>query len=1244
MRHTMTRGIRSLAAGLAVLLAAATLTFGAAQPAHAADDPDRRGIPEVIDIRVGQDASSAVLVPDWYADVQIDSSEGIRGLGWAQYGSGWVLWNRALDPGVVTWHLTVTWPGETVERQYTVKIRATSAAPSWVSASVPTGQSWSPYQTQLEATQPAGFSLVAGALPAGLELTPDGLLHGTPTEDGFFEIEVRARNAWGSADRAFQIDLTAGTPAIPVWETSWLNAGTVTFPYSFDLVAHHTQSFAVVAGALPPGIDLVGGRLTGRPTVAGSYPFTVQATGFGGDTQTRAFTLLVQAAPPTWVTSRIDPAQVGEPFEFQLEATGAVTYAAQGALPEGLTLDPDGRLHGIPLAAGSTTIIFSATNSDSVTTARNYSIVVNPAAPVWTTTTLPGMRVADTIDLPLVASDAASFRVTAGALPAGLTISGDRVVGSPTAVGPYDVTIEAVGPAGATTSQRFTGSVDLAIPVWVTEQLGPFAIGSPVDVTIEATHATGFLPHGSVQIPPGLALNPTTGRLFGTPTTTGTFSLSLEPTNGPVTGEIRAFTLEVVDRAVWTGETELLLTTGQSVTLDAASSLSEGQFVSVTTGANPPLAAELTGDGIVITGARAGTGTVTMEYGNGAGTWSQQVEVEVRDAPVWTTTSAGELRQGVAVDTDLVASGAVDYVITDGALPAGLTLAADGSLTGTPTAYGPYAFTVTAFNGASGASASVSREFTGIVSAPLPVWTTESIAPFGATSSVVSWVNATNATTYSVVAGVLPEGVTFSGGLFSGTPTTPGEYPVTLRARNATGDAVDREFVIEVRPVATWIGPLSVLASVGEEISINEWIGGGRPSLASWSGSAVTFRWVDGELLMSAFAPGTASVTVLYTNGAAFWSQELSVEVRNAPVWRSEELGAMRAGEPFDGLVEATDATGFEILAGALPDGLELAADGSISGTPLHAGPYWVEIGATNGDATVGREFTGEVLAPHVEWVTESFPVLDRNVPADLPVEAADAVAIEVVEGELPPGLELEGGELLPPLPPVLLRGAESRGLFAAPLAAPRDWAITGTPTEAGTYAFTLAARNASDEVVERDFELVVAEPELTLALGAEPGDEASGAPIGLSGSGLEPGAEWRVTLHSEPVEVAAGQVAEDGTFAVSAALPQSVPFGAHELRLTSTGADGAAVQTSLWFSVGETARIVEMSTTGPVAVPTRTPAPSPAPAPAAPAAQEAARIADTGTDASGWLGAAAALLLAGVAAVGFARRRSTAR
>src|SRR5262249_14111652 len=59
-------------------------------------------------------------------------------------------------------------------------------------------------------------------------------------------------------------------------------------------------TFAVTAGALPGGLTLAAnGTLSGTPTAAGAFPFTVQAKDSGGFTGSQGYTLTVARATPT---------------------------------------------------------------------------------------------------------------------------------------------------------------------------------------------------------------------------------------------------------------------------------------------------------------------------------------------------------------------------------------------------------------------------------------------------------------------------------------------------------------------------------------------------------------------------------------------------------------------------------------------------------------------------------------------------------------------------------------------------------------------------------------------------------------------------------------------------------------------------------------------------------------------------------------------------------------------------------
>lgn len=87
-----------------------------------------------------------------------------------------------------------------------------------------------------------------------------------------------------------------------------------------------------------------------------------------------------------------------------------------------------------------------------------------------------------------------------------------------------------------------------------------------------------------------------------------------------------------------------------------------------------------------------------------------------------TTTTLPALTEGLPINTALAATGdgTITWAVTAGTLPAGLTLDAAGSLTGTPTTPGAYDFTVTATNFVG----SDAQQYTGTVAEPgeTPLW------------------------------------------------------------------------------------------------------------------------------------------------------------------------------------------------------------------------------------------------------------------------------------------------------------------------------------------------------------------------------------------------------------------------------------------------------------------------------------------------------------------------------------------
>lgn len=164
---------------------------------------------------------------------------------------------------------------------------------------LPNGQTGTPYSQTLSVsggTAPYTFSLSSGTLPAGLALSSAGALTGTPNLSGSASIVIRAVDANGCAtEMAYQLVITCSTislnPVALATGVQWavyqqtLSAAGGVAPYSY-----HLES-----GALPAGVLLMNGALTGMPAVPGSYSFTVKATDANGCAGTRAFLLAVQA-------------------------------------------------------------------------------------------------------------------------------------------------------------------------------------------------------------------------------------------------------------------------------------------------------------------------------------------------------------------------------------------------------------------------------------------------------------------------------------------------------------------------------------------------------------------------------------------------------------------------------------------------------------------------------------------------------------------------------------------------------------------------------------------------------------------------------------------------------------------------------------------------------------------------------------------------------------------------------------
>jgi hypothetical protein len=134
------------------------------------------------------------------------------------------------------------------------------------------------------------WSVVGGALPAGLSLGPDGKLTGTPTAAGTSSFQVLASYKTKAGEQSYQVvvtdlsvSLAAATPPTGVVGVAYAGfdlkplvavAGDTTYGGAGSGV-----TWSVVSGALPAGLILDGtqGVISGTPTASESAPVNIQA-------------------------------------------------------------------------------------------------------------------------------------------------------------------------------------------------------------------------------------------------------------------------------------------------------------------------------------------------------------------------------------------------------------------------------------------------------------------------------------------------------------------------------------------------------------------------------------------------------------------------------------------------------------------------------------------------------------------------------------------------------------------------------------------------------------------------------------------------------------------------------------------------------------------------------------------------------------------------------------------------------
>ncbi len=340
------------------------------------------------------------------------------------------------------------------------------------------------------------------------------------------------------ANSTYFIQQVISCPTIDIFPSS-IEEAKVGVPYSitFTQSGGSANTLLTVSGTLPPGLTFSNGVLSGTPTAAGDYSFTITANDGGSCSKSKNYLLPIRYNPPTISGLSINRTQGVSSSNSQIASVsddadaeqnlivrvnGSSSATVNGVTVSNIQVASNGTVTADVVAdcgATDTSFTIGVTNSSNLSATAILTINVSPNSPpvlgnypsagiinIGTGTAItPDAAPSDNVSI-------SSISVNANGFTGNLSVDGATgviTVNNASPAGTFTITVTATDNCGATTTREFSLVVNGAPIVSgqnITRQRGDAGMVSTIALANDDLTSAGSLAVSLGTIPSGIII------------------------------------------------------------------------------------------------------------------------------------------------------------------------------------------------------------------------------------------------------------------------------------------------------------------------------------------------------------------------------------------------------------------------------------------------------------------------------------------------------------------------------------------------------------------------------------------------------------------------------------------------------------------------------------------------------------------------------------------------------------------